>query len=51
MTADFDAMPAAFWVAVSDLVGAILGSFRGVVVYLLPVCILEDTDTDQAWTG
>jgi leader peptidase (prepilin peptidase)/N-methyltransferase len=51
MLADFAAMPAAFWVAVAALWGAMLGSFMGVVVYRLPRMVLEDTELNLAWPG
>lgn len=42
-------LPAALWVALAALVGAMLGSFSGVVVYRLPRMVLEETELNLAF--
>jgi leader peptidase (prepilin peptidase)/N-methyltransferase len=49
MSAAMLAMPAAFWVVTAALLGAMLGSFSGVVVYRLPRMVLEETDLNLAF--
>jgi leader peptidase (prepilin peptidase)/N-methyltransferase len=51
MSLDLNTLPLAFWVALAALVGAMLGSFSGVVVYRLPRMVLEDSDMNLAWPG
>lgn len=46
---DLQILPAAFWVALAALVGAMLGSFSGVVVYRLPRMVLEETELNLAF--
>lgn len=50
MSAALLALPAAFWVAMAALLGAMLGSFSGLVVYRLPRMVLEeDTELNLAF--
>ena len=51
MVFDFGLMPTWFWVGVATLLGAMLGSFSGVVVYRLPRMVLGETEHNLSWPG
>ena len=51
MSTELAGMPNVFWVVVAALLGAMLGSFSGVVVYRLPRMVLGETEHNLAWPG
>lgn len=51
MSQALNTWPVAFWAVLAGLLGAMLGSFSGVVVYRLPRMVLEETTMNLAWPG
>lgn len=51
MILDVTGIPGGFWVAVAALLGSMLGSFSGLVVYRLPRMVMEETHINLWWPG
>jgi leader peptidase (prepilin peptidase)/N-methyltransferase len=49
MSLELNTLPAAFWTVIAAVLGAMLGSFSGVVVYRLPRMVLEETELNLAF--
>ncbi len=49
MSLELNSLPAALWTVIAAVLGAMLGSFSGVVVYRLPRMVLEETELNLAF--